>query len=121
AESYVDIDAHMIAAFCEENAGDAAAARLDRDIGLGLVKSIETGDGLTPAGAFTPIDVAEEYAVMRALGLSVTEQSLVRQDGHAYDALTAADAHGHQATYYFLIDRMLAAEAAQAKGTGGGS
>jgi len=114
-EAYVDIDAHMVAAFCEENAGEAAAAKLDRDIGAGLIASVETGDGLSPATAFTPIDVDEEYAVMRALGAKITQQAMVQQDGHAYDVLSAVDAEGHPATYYFLIDRMLAAESAQVK------
>ena len=114
-EAYVDIDAHLVAAFCEENAGDAAAARLDRDIGAGLIASVETGDGLSPATAFTPIDVDEEYAVMRALGAKVTQQAMAQQGGHAYDALSAVDAKGQPATYYFLIDRVLAAESAAAK------
>jgi len=115
AQAYVDIDAHLVAAFCEDNAGDKAAAELDRDVGAGLAASVKTGDGLTPADAFTPIDVGEEYALMRTLGLRVTEQALVRQDGHAYDALTAVDEKGGKATYYFLIDRVLAAEAAALK------
>jgi hypothetical protein len=114
-EAYVDIDAHLVAAFCEENAGEAAAARLDRDIGAGLIASVETGDGLSPATAFTPIDVDEEYAVMRAVGEKVTQQAMVRQGGHAYDALSAVDAKGQPATYYFLIDRVLAAESAAMK------
>lgn len=113
AENYVDIDAHMVAAFCEDAAGQAAAAQLDRDIGAGLVASIQTGDGLSPAAAFTPIDVDEEYSLMRALGLHVIDQALVHQDGHAYDALTAIDDKGRKATYYFLIDRMLAVQAAE--------
>jgi hypothetical protein len=112
AETYVDADAHMVAAFCEENAGQAAAAALDRDIGRGLIASIETGDGHTAAGAFTVIDVDEEYSVMRALGVKATSQSLVRQDGHAYDVLATVDDKGQAATYWFLIDRVLAAEAA---------
>jgi hypothetical protein len=114
-EAYVDIDAHLVAAFCEENAGATAAAQLDRDIGAGLIASVETGDGLSPATAFTPIDVDEEYAVMRALGAKVTEQAMVQQGGHAYDALSAVDAKGQPATYYFLIDRVLAAESAATK------
>jgi len=115
AESYIDIDAHLVAAFCEENTGDVAAAQLDRDIGAGLIASIETGDGLSAATAFTPIDVDEEYAVMRALGAKVSQQALVQQGGHSYDALSAVDAKGQPATYYFLIDRVLAAESAAAK------
>jgi hypothetical protein len=114
-EDYVDIDAHMVAAFCEETAGDAAGAKRDRDVGAGLVASVETGDGLSPAAAFTPIDVAEEYSVMRALGARVTQQSLIQQGGHSYDALQATDAKGRPVTYYFLIDRVLAAEAAALK------
>jgi len=114
-EAYVDIDAHLVAAFCEENAGATAAAQLDRDIGAGLIASVETGDGLSPATAFTPIDVDEEYAVMRALGAKVTEQAMVQQGGHAYDVLSTVDAKGQPATYYFVIDRVLAAESAAMK------
>jgi hypothetical protein len=115
AEDFVDVDAHMVAAFCEDAAGDKAAAQLDRDIGAGLVASIETGDGLSPASAFTPISVDEEYAVMRALGAHVTQQDLIRSGGHAYDALETVDQGGRKKTYYFLIDRVLAAEAAALK------
>jgi Domain of unknown function (DUF4919) len=114
-EAYVDIDAHLVAAFCEETAGDTAAAKLDRDIGAGLVASIETGDGLSPASAFTPIDIAEEYAVMRALGVKVIQQGLMQQDGHSYDSFSVTDAKGQPATYYFLIDHVLTAEAAGLK------
>src|SRR6516225_8762979 len=41
AESFVDADAHLVAAYCDEKAGDGAGATLERDIGLGLLKSIE--------------------------------------------------------------------------------
>jgi hypothetical protein len=115
AEAYVDIDGHLVAAFCEDRAGDKAAAQLDRDIGAGLLASVKTGDGLTPGAAFTPIDVDEEYAVMRALGAHVTDQALIQSGGHAYDALTSVDQAGHKTTYYFLIDRVLAAESAALK------
>jgi hypothetical protein len=114
-ETYVDIDAHLVAAFCEDKAGDKAAAQLDRDIGAGLVASVRTGDGLSPASAFTQIDVDEEYAVMRALGAHVTGQALIQSGGHAYDALSSLDQGGRQVTYYFLIDRVLAAESAALK------
>jgi hypothetical protein len=112
AETYIDIDAHLVAAFCEDRAGDKAAAQLDRDIGAGLVASVETGDGRSPTAAFTPIDVDEEYALMRAIGAHVTDQALIQANGHAYDALTSVDQAGHKTTYYFLIDRVLAAESA---------
>jgi hypothetical protein len=114
AEAYVDADAHLVAAYCEDAAGSPVAAKLDRDIGAGLLQSIKTGDGLSPATAFTVIDVDEEYALTRALGLTVASQSLVQQGGHSYDVLQAADDKGQRATYYFLVDRVLAAEAATA-------
>ena len=114
AEAYVDADAHLVAAYCEDAAGSPVRAKLDRDIGAGLLESIKTGDGLSPATAFTVIDVAEEYALTRALGLSIASQDLVQQGGHSYDVLQATDDKGQRATYYFLVDRVLAAEAATA-------
>lgn len=111
AENYVDVDAHFIAAYCEESSGDASESKLDRDIAVGLVRSIQTGDGLTADAAFTPITVDEEYALMRALGLKVESQALVQQGGHSYDVLHALNEKGERAAYWFLIDRVLAAEA----------
>jgi hypothetical protein len=113
AESYVDADAHMVAAFCEDAKGDAATAARDRAVGRALIKSIETGDGLSPATAFTVIDVDEEYALIRALGLHIIQQALIHAGGHAYDQLSVIDDKGHASSYYFLIDRVLAAEAAE--------
>jgi hypothetical protein len=112
AEDYVDADAHFVAAFCEDAAGDATASKLDRDIAVGLIKSIQTGDGLTPETPFTPITVDEEYALMRALGQKVESQALVRQGAHSYDLLNTVGEKGQRGAYYFLIDRVLAAEAA---------
>jgi len=112
AEDYVDADAHLVAAFCEDAAGDAVGSKLDRDIGVGLLRSIETGDGLSAATAFTPIDVDEEYTLMRALGQKVQSQDLVRQGGHAYDVLSTLDDKGQRGSYWFAIDRVLAAESA---------
>jgi len=113
--AYVDIDAHFVAAFCEDAAGHAEAAKLDRDIGAGLAASIQTGDGLSEASAFTPIDVEEEYALMRVMGQKVTGQTMVNDGGHSYDLLSTVDAKGEPGKYYFLIDSVLAAEAAAIK------
>jgi hypothetical protein len=110
---FIDADAHMVAAYCEDAAGQTGAAARDRAIGAGLVKSMQTaGDGLSPATAFNVVDVDEEYSLLRALGLKLDEQALIQDGGHAYDALAAVDAAGRKATYYVLIDRVLAAESA---------
>ena len=110
AEAFVDADAHLIAAYCDDKLGNATDATWERDVGLGLLKSIETGDGLSPASPFTVIDIDEEYALLRARGLTVSGQALLQQGGHSYDAITAVTDKGVSATYYFLVDRVLAAE-----------
>jgi hypothetical protein len=110
-EDYVDADAHFVAAFCEDAAGDGVASKLDRDIAVGLIKSIQTGDGLSADTAFTPITVDEEYALMRALGLKVESQALVQQAAHSYDVLHTLNEKGERGAYWFAIDGVLAAEA----------
>jgi hypothetical protein len=89
----------------------AAAAQREHDITAGLIKSIMTGDGLTPQTAFTVITVHEEYALFHILGLDVTQQALVNENGHGYDLMSTTDSDGKSQDYYFLIDRVLAAEA----------
>jgi hypothetical protein len=111
AEDFVDVDAHFIAAYCEESSGDASESKLEREIAVGLVTSIQTGDGLSADAAFTPITADEEYAVMRALGLKVESQALVQQGAHSYDVLHTLNEKGERGVYWFLIDRVLAAEA----------
>jgi hypothetical protein len=108
---YVDIDAHMICSIAYGKLGDAAQEKLHRDAVVGILESIRTGDGLTPATAFTVISTGEEYGVLHALGLHPKRQNLVHESGHAYDRLDVADRDGKPQSLYFMIDRVLAAEA----------
>ena len=108
-DDYVDADAHLIAAYCEEKAGDARASQFDRDVGAGLIASIETGDGLSPASAFTVLSTAEEASVLRALGLAAKGETRLSEGGHTYDAIATIDAKGEARTYYFQVDRLVAA------------
>ncbi len=107
---YVDLDAHWVAAAASKHLGDAAAAQREHDITANLMKSIMTGDGLTQARAFTVITVHEEYALLHILGLDVARQALVNENGHGYDVMSTTDSGGNSQDYYFLIDRVLAAE-----------
>ena len=75
------------------------------------MNSLMTGDGLTPKTAYTVISVQEEYELLHALGLKVTRQALAKIDSHAYDVMTTEGHDGVAGDYYFLIDRVLAAEA----------
>jgi len=108
--NYVDIDAHAVCATAYDKLGDTAPAKRHRDALAGLLDSIRTGDGKTPATAFTVITVAEEYSVMRQLGLKTTGQALLRDGAHAYDKLEGVDKQGRAQTYFFLIDRVVQAE-----------
>jgi hypothetical protein len=108
---YVDLDAHWVAALANKELGNAAAGHKEHDIALGIIKSIMTGDGLTAQTAFTVIDVHEEYALLHALAITVTRQALVTTGGHSYDVMSTTSRDGKAQDYYFLIDRVLAAEA----------
>ena len=116
AADYVDPDPHLMASICYDKLGAADAARHELGVGMGLITSIEaTGDGASPAHAMQVITVGEEYSVLRIKGLSVTKQALIQEDGHNYDALTVVDDKGASQVVYFLVDRVLAAEAAALK------
>jgi hypothetical protein len=113
--NYVDIDAHRVAAIAYKALDDDDSAAIEQNIAAGLIKSVMTGDGQTAKTAFTVITVHEEYAVIHSLGRDVTHQALISEGGHSYDMLETVDAAGNTRTYYFLVDRVLASEAALLK------
>jgi hypothetical protein len=114
-QDYVDIDAHVVSDVAYQHLGDAPSAKREHDIVLGLLRSVRTGDGATPAAAFTVISVGEEYAVMRAFDMKVNDQALIQNAGHSYDLLNVTDADGKPQRFYFLIDGIIAAEGASLK------
>ena len=111
AYDYVDGEAHILAAGALRELGRIAEADREHAIGLGLLKSIMVGDGLTAATAFSVINVDEEYELMRARQRTVVRQSLVPKEGHTYDVLTARNADGQEIDFWFNIDAVIAAEA----------
>ena len=112
-KDYVDAEGHLVASMAYTRLGETDAAANERRIALGLLGSIETGDGSSAKTAFTVVSVSEEYSLMRARSLRVTRQSLVNRDGHVFDVLDTVDPNGASASYYFLIDRVMAAERKQ--------
>jgi hypothetical protein len=110
ASDWVDVDAHMISDFADQKLGRAADARREHEITVGLLQSIETGDGQSEASALTVISTAEEHSMMRVLGYDVHDRTLVEDGGHAYDKLEGTDAGGVTKSFYFQIDRIQAAE-----------
>jgi Domain of unknown function (DUF4919) len=74
---------------------------------VSLLKSIQdSGDGKTPATAFVVISTDEEYVLFKILGLRVTNQALLNQDGHSYDRMTATNPKTNETVvYFFNIDK----------------
>jgi hypothetical protein len=110
AADFVEPAAHFGASRCYSAMGDVANAEREQRISLGLLRSMQTGDGLSPASPYTVIKVSEEYLLLLALARRPMQQSLIERDGHSYDVLTTAGADGRSVDYYFLIDRVRAAE-----------
>jgi hypothetical protein len=110
-KNYVDVNAHMVAHIAYRELKDEAKAVLHRRWADGLLGSIRSGgDGKSPANAWHVISISEEYAVLRAMGLRPTEQSLINDKGHAYDAMKTVDPQTKaEATYYFNVDKPFSA------------
>lgn len=106
AANFVDIGAHAVCGFAAEQLNNTAGRDAHFAARNALIRSIlKTGDGLTAATAFTVIAISEEYAVLGALGLERKKQSLVQENGHAYDKMTVVDTQsGRELTLYFNID-----------------
>jgi hypothetical protein len=115
-QSYINLDAHLVAGAAYDKLGDEKKSKLHRTAGQGIFNSIATGDGTSPEKAFTVITVGEEYAMLRALGLQPQQQSLFSDGGHSYDVLTAVNPHGKTFNVYFQIDRVVQAEQELLKG-----
>ncbi len=111
-QNYVDVDARFVSHMANSKLGNAEEAKKQYAIMIGILRSIHTGDGRTPETALTVIAVSEEYSYLRAIGLHRTHQALISVGGHSYDVLDVADRSGQDQKLYFLIDRVLAAEAA---------
>jgi hypothetical protein len=111
AANYVDGEAHLSAAAAYAKLGKPDEAARERDIATAIFKSIMRGrDGRSPERAFVVISVAEEYALMAALRVRVVRQSLVQEGKHAYDRLETTGPKGDPVTFYFQVDRVLAAQ-----------
>jgi tetratricopeptide (TPR) repeat protein len=109
--NYVDADAHMAATMAYMKLGRPDEAKREQAIAVAIFKSImRNGDGKSPGQAFVVISVAEEYALMAARRYRVVQQRLLQTGRHAYDALDTVGPDGAKVTFYFLVDRVLAAQ-----------
>jgi hypothetical protein len=110
--NYADGEGHLAAAVGYGALGNLDDSRREQAIGVAIFKSMMlNGDGKSREQAFVAISVAEEYELMRGRQRRVVHQSLVHEAGHAYDVLETTGQNGDSVTFYFQIDRVVAAEA----------
>lgn len=107
-QGYLGIDAHMLIAVAYRESGNNEKFDFHKAVYLGLVNSILAGaDGKSAKTAYVVIDVAEEYALLRALGLNRGDQALRTEGGHKYDLLTVTDPKSNQTReVWFNIDEV---------------
>jgi len=105
--AFIDIEAHLLSGRCFEIKGDDAKAKFHRTIAKGLMDSIvASGDGKSTKTAFVVVTIDEEYAVLSALRWRLVMQSLIDEDGHAFDRMEVKSVSSSEtATLFFQIDR----------------
>ena len=81
--NYAEPNAHMVAAIAHAQLGRQEESQFHRFVADGLVRSIMSqGDGKTQETAYRVIDISEEYAVFRMMGLTPRSQgSSAPKDG----------------------------------------
>ncbi len=108
-KNFVEVNAHMSAQIAYQETGNAERAEFHKFMAEGLLKSIKGSvDGKSTATAFEVISVAEEYGLIRSLGLRPIGQALLDEKGHRYDAMTVVDPKTNQESkIYFNVDKPL--------------
>lgn len=107
ANNFVEINAHFAAYVGNRELGHADKATFHKFMFDGLIKSITgSGDGQSPETAFVVISTDEEYVLFNYLGLRPAGQSLITQNGHSFDRMTASNPKTNEtAVYFFNIDK----------------
>jgi hypothetical protein len=106
---YVDLEAQNARRHAFALLHEAPCAQRGRVIAEGLIESmLAGGDGVSCATAWKVITVDEEYFVLRMMGATLVQQSVVSEGGNTCDALDV-EREGRARTLYFEISEVLAA------------
>jgi len=94
----VDIEMHFYASIALEELNRVGEAQHHIDWRNGLIDSVlASGDGRMPETAFVTISVNEEYAILRAFGLTPKSQALVGNR----DQFVVTDRSGEESEIFF--------------------
>lgn len=107
AKNFVEINGQFGAYVANRELGHTDKATFHKFMFDGLVKSITaSGDGKTAETAFVVISTDEEYVLLNFLGLRPTGQSLITQNSHSFDRMTALNPKTNETVvYFFNIDK----------------
>jgi len=101
---FTDINSHIMIAYCLRLLGDSIKADHHSTISSRLIQSIDrSGDGKTKASAFHVFQVKEEYNFLKAVGLKMINQSLIRDESKSFDLLECQAPNGETISLYFDI------------------
>lgn len=102
-KQYVNIDAHMVASEAYEGIKNDALSKLHHDIAMGLLRSIlASGSGASTESAYKVISIAEEYALMRAMGWRPQKQSYLSKGARTYDQMEMLDTQDNSTLTVFF-------------------
>jgi hypothetical protein len=102
-KQYVNIDAHMVASEAYEGLKNDAQSKLHHDIAKGLLRSIlASGKGASTDSAYKVISIAEEYALMRAMGWRPQKQSYLSKGTRTYDQMEMLDTQDNSTLTVFF-------------------
>jgi hypothetical protein len=105
AKSFVDIQAHMVAAAAHWAHGDRTRSAFHSDIARRLLESIKGyASGTSPESAILVINLDEEYMLLLTEGYRpMGVQGLVSCAGNPCDQLTGVNADGKKRSFYFNV------------------
>jgi|SRR5450432_760444 hypothetical protein len=105
-EAFVDIDGQLTACVANEELQQKWWSDYHKNVFGRLLDSIlNWGDGQSAATAYKVISIQEEYAVLRVLGVTPIQQSLLHSDGHNYDVFAVKDSRsGEDMQVFFNVD-----------------
>lgn len=108
-QNYAEPNAHMVAALAHRALGHIEQADFHLAVADGLIKSITSkGDGNTVESAYQVIDISEEYALFRAMKVSMKSQAMVGSpvEGRPIvDRVVVVDSRtNEERTMFFSVD-----------------